>query len=84
MFLHGSSLYQTELHVPLVVVPPPGIRIKPVVAETASLRNLASTIVDIAGWGAESPFAGGSLGRVWRPSSGAPDAAGPGEARWPR
>ena len=56
VFVHGSSLYQTELHVPLVVVPPPGIRIKPVVAETASLRNLAATIVDIAGSGADSPF----------------------------
>ena len=80
VFLHGSSLYQTELHVPLVVIPPPGIRIKPVVGETASLRNLASTIVDLAGWGAESPFPGGSLARLWRPSSGAPGSAGPGES----
>ena len=24
VYLHGSSLYQTELHVPLVVLPPPG------------------------------------------------------------
>ena len=41
VFLHGSSLYQTELHVPLVVIPPPGIPVNPVVSETASLRNLA-------------------------------------------
>jgi arylsulfatase A-like enzyme len=80
VFLHGSSLYQTELHVPLVVVPPPGIRIKPVVAETASLHNLAATIVDIAGWGADSPFPGGSLARLWRPSSGAPGTEGPAES----
>ena len=26
VYVHGSSLYQTELHVPLVVVPPPGSR----------------------------------------------------------
>jgi arylsulfatase A-like enzyme len=69
VFLHGSSLYQTELHVPLVVVPPPGTRIKPVVAETVSLRDLAATIADIAGMGADSPFPGASLAEAWRPSS---------------
>jgi arylsulfatase A-like enzyme len=79
VFLHGSSLYQTELHVPLVVVPPPGTRIKPVVAETASLRDLAATIVDIAGSAADSPFPGASLARVWRPSSPSSSDAGTGE-----
>ena len=79
VFLHGSSLYQTELHVPLVVVPPPGTPIKPVVAETVSLRNLAATIADIAGRGADSPFPGASLARSWRPSSASPDDAGSGE-----
>jgi arylsulfatase A-like enzyme len=70
VFLHGSSLYQTELHVPLVVIPPAGIPITPVVSETASLRDLAATIVDVAGWGADSPFPGESLARLWRPSGG--------------
>ena len=79
VFLHGSSLYQTELHVPLVVVPPPGTPIKPVVAETVSLRNLAATIVDIAGRGADSPFPGASLARLWRPTSGPPGDDGSGE-----
>jgi arylsulfatase A-like enzyme len=74
VFVHGSSLYQSELHVPLLVVPPPGIRTKPVVADTASLRNLASTIVDIAGWSAESVFPGRSLARLWQLS---PDSSGP-------
>ena len=77
VFVHGSSLYQTELHVPLVVVPPPGIRIKPVVEETVSLRSMASTIADIAGWSAESIFPGGSLARLWQPSSNSPGALGP-------
>ncbi|HZW31647.1 MAG TPA: sulfatase [Isosphaeraceae bacterium] len=79
VFLHGSSLYRTELHVPLVVVPPPGTPIKPVVAETASLRDLAATLVDITGLSAGSPFPGASLARAWRPSSRAPGdaAAGP-------
>ncbi len=79
VYLHGSSLYQTELHVPLVVLPPPGTRIKPVVAETASLRNLAATIVDLTGVGADSPFPGASLARLWRPSSRPPGDAGSGE-----
>ena len=68
VYVHGSSLYRTEMHVPLVVVPPPGKRIKPVVAETVSLRDMASTIVDIAGWGAEfrlpGPIAGPAVAAV--------------------
>jgi arylsulfatase A-like enzyme len=79
VFLHGSSLYQTELHVPLVVIPPPGTPIKPVVAETVSLRNMAATIVDIAGFGPDSPFPGTSMAGVWQPSSPAPPADGSGE-----
>jgi arylsulfatase A-like enzyme len=79
VFLHGSSLYQTELHVPLVVVPPPGTPVKPVVSETVSLRSLAATIADIAGAGADSPFPGHSLARLWRPSSGPPAAVIPAE-----
>jgi arylsulfatase A-like enzyme len=76
VYLHGSSLYQTELHVPLVVVPPPATRIKPVVGETTSLRNLAATIVDLAGQSADSPFPGVSLAQAWRPSSRSPVDAG--------
>jgi arylsulfatase A-like enzyme len=68
IFLHGSSLYQTELHVPLLVLPPPGTPIKPAVDATVSLRNLAATIADIAGQGADSPFPGASLAAAWRPS----------------
>jgi arylsulfatase A-like enzyme len=79
VFLHGSTLYQTELHVPLVVVPPPGTPIRPVVTETVSLRNLAATIADIAGRGADSPFPGATLARAWRPTSGAPGGDGAGE-----
>ncbi len=72
VFLHGSSLYRTELHVPLVVIPPPGIRIKPVVAETVSLRNIAATIVDIAGLGTDISFPGVSLARFWREKPSSP------------
>jgi arylsulfatase A-like enzyme len=78
VFLHGASLYQTELHVPLVVIPPAGIPITPVVAETASLRDLAATIVDVAGWSADSTFPGESLARLWRPAAGSPGTGGAG------
>src|SRR5262249_44283556 len=34
VFCHGSSLYQTEVHVPLVIVPPGGLPARRVVDET--------------------------------------------------
>jgi arylsulfatase A-like enzyme len=79
VFLHGSSLYQTELHVPLVVIPPQGTPIKSLVAERTSLRNLAATIADIAGLSADAPFPGVSLSRFWQPSSPLADTD-PGES----
>ena len=65
IFCHGKSLYETELHVPLLVVPPGGGATKQVVKETVSLRDLAATIVDVAGLEAGSPFPGVSLARFW-------------------
>jgi arylsulfatase A-like enzyme len=70
VFCHGTSLYQTELHVPLVIVPPAGSEWHRVVTETVSLRDLAATIVEIAGVAVSSPFPGESLSRFWRGSSG--------------
>jgi arylsulfatase A-like enzyme len=63
VFCHGTSLYQTELHVPLLVVPPGGAATKRVVKETVSLRDLAATIVDLLELEAGSPFPGSSLAR---------------------
>lgn len=80
VYVHGSSLYQTELHVPLVVIPPAGVPVRPVVAETTSLRDMAATIADLAGWGGESPFPGGSMARLWQPSPG-PTGGGDAERR---
>jgi arylsulfatase A-like enzyme len=65
IFRHGTSLYQTQLHVPLVIVPPAGGPSKRVVSETVSLRDLAATIVDVLGKGDGSPFPGRSLARFW-------------------
>jgi arylsulfatase A-like enzyme len=69
VFCHGTSLYQTELHVPLLIVPPGGLAIKKVVKETVSLRDLAATIVDVLNLENGSPFPGSSLARYWAPNS---------------
>ncbi|HKI19435.1 MAG TPA: sulfatase-like hydrolase/transferase, partial [Isosphaeraceae bacterium] len=61
VFGHGTSLYQPQLHVPLVIVPPAGSPSRPSVPETASLRDLPATVVDVLGLGAGAPFPGRSL-----------------------
>ena len=66
VFRHGSSLYQTEVHVPLVIVPPIASRSRLVVAETVSLRDLPATIVDVLGCSADAPFPGETLARFWK------------------
>ena len=77
VFAHGTSLYRTELHVPLLILPPSSRRdlAGRRVADTVSLRDLAATIVDLAGLEAGSPFPGESLARFWdgsRPGKAAP------------
>ena len=74
VFCHGMSLYQTEVHVPLVIIPP-GVGTAPrVVREAVSLRDLPATIVEILGLEAGSPFPGKSLARFWK-HAGAPAVA---------
>ncbi len=68
IFCHGMSLYQTEVHVPLLIVPPGGAAAARVVKETVSLRDLAATVVDVLGMTAGSPFPGDSLARLWQQS----------------
>jgi arylsulfatase A-like enzyme len=76
VFCHGTSLYQTELHVPLLVIPPGGSATKQTVNETVSLRDLPATIVDFLDLSADAPFPGASLARYWnRPASATPAAA---------
>jgi arylsulfatase A-like enzyme len=65
LFDHGESLYRTEIRVPLVIVPPSGLKAS-VVVDTVSLRDLPATIVDLSGLRAGSPFPGKSLARFWR------------------
>ena len=66
VFCHGTSLYETEVHVPLLIVPPAGSVLPRVVKEAVSLRDLAATIVDVAGQENGSPVPGVSLARFWR------------------
>ena len=66
LFDHGESLYQTEIRVPLLIVPPSGLDSPVVVDETVSLRDLPATIVGLAGMREGSPFPGESLSRFWR------------------
>ncbi len=72
VFMHGTSLYQPQLHVPLVIVPPAGEPSRRVISETVSLRDLPATVVDLLGLSAGAPFPGESLARFWRPPSSSP------------
>jgi arylsulfatase A-like enzyme len=77
VFWHGTSLYQPQLHVPLVIVPPAGGPTPRVDSEPVSLRDLATTIVDILGLRDGSPFPGTSLARAWDAPAGTPSARAP-------
>jgi arylsulfatase A-like enzyme len=75
VFWHGTSLYETQLHVPLVIMAPSGGPSPQVVKETVSLRDLAATIADATGFAAVSPFPGTSLARYWDHAAPASDRA---------
>ena len=66
VFCHGGSLYDTEVHVPLIIVPPAGSAPLHAVKEAVSLRDLAATIVDLTGLEVGAPFPGVSLARLWK------------------
>jgi arylsulfatase A-like enzyme len=65
VFVHGGSLYDTELHVPLVIIPPGSSAPGKTVSEPVSLADLAATIVEGTGSASGSPFPGQSLSRFW-------------------
>jgi arylsulfatase A-like enzyme len=62
---HGRSLYDQEVHVPLLVFLPQGAHAGEVVADPVSLRDVASTVVDLLELKADAPFPGVSLARCW-------------------
>ena len=74
-FCHGTSLFDTEVRVPLLIIPPSKIQMAAAltVREPVSLRDIAATIADMAGLVTGSPFPGDSLTRFWikpSPASG--------------
>jgi arylsulfatase A-like enzyme len=75
VYCHGTSLYQTELHVPLMILPPASHATLAgrTVDVAVSLRDLAATVVDVLGLEADSPFPGKSLARYWNRSPGSPE-----------
>jgi arylsulfatase A-like enzyme len=79
VFCHGSSLFDTEVRVPLLIVPPSNMKTATGLAirDPVSLRDIAATIVDMAGLTAVSSFPGDSLTRFWRKPSPASDGVEP-------
>ncbi len=65
-FGHGFSVYQTEVHVPLMIHFPRKVPAGHVVHDAVSLRDLPSTVLELAGLDASSPFPGTSLSAFWR------------------
>jgi arylsulfatase A-like enzyme len=65
-FGHGLSLYQTEIHVPLIMICPGRVPSGRAVTEAVSLRDVPATVVDLAGSSGASPFPGTSLAAAWR------------------
>jgi arylsulfatase A-like enzyme len=65
VFYHGNSLYRASLEVPLLVrlpgAVPAGTRVSPAV----SLRDLAATVLDLAGSSHTGELPGKSLTRFW-------------------
>jgi arylsulfatase A-like enzyme len=80
VYRHGTSLYETELHVPLIIVPPGGAPSRQVVTETVSLRDLPATIVDLLGFAEGSPFPGSSLAKLWQKAPAQPGAESAGRS----
>jgi arylsulfatase A-like enzyme len=64
LYGHASSLYDAEIHVPLLVFLPGGANAGQTVTSQVSLRDLAATIADLTKL-TESPFPGRSLARYW-------------------
>ncbi len=65
LFCHASSLYDSEIHVPLIAILPGHEHAGESVDLPVSLRDLPATISDLIGLGESSPFPGQSLSRYW-------------------
>jgi arylsulfatase A-like enzyme len=66
---HGNSLYLPVLHVPLFIRYPRSLPEGRRIAQPASLRDIAATVLDLAHVTPKTPLAGRSLSRYWRTDS---------------
>ncbi len=73
---HGLSLYRSEVHVPLVISLPGRVPGSTHVHEPVSLRDVAQTVMEMAGSGGEARFPGCSLSRFWGGEGGTMNADG--------
>ncbi|HEX7069484.1 MAG TPA: sulfatase [Rhodothermales bacterium] len=78
LLLHTGSLYEPLLRVPLLVFAPNGlVPAGTRISQFVSLRDLAATVVELAGIGNDAGFPGSSLSRFWTATdstAGDPDA----------
>jgi arylsulfatase A-like enzyme len=74
---HGNTLYMEVLHVPLLMVLPKGVAAGATVPEPVSLRDLAATVLDLAGVDCRDCLPGTSLARYWQPGRAADPPASP-------
>jgi arylsulfatase A-like enzyme len=77
LYVHGDSLYQPEVHVPLLILPPAPRPAPAVVGDTVSLLDLPATVVGLLGLAEGSPFPGRSLARSWDRSGSGSAPSGP-------
>lgn len=69
---HHSSLYHDVLHVPLVLRLPGQVPAGARVTAPVSLRDLAATVLDLAGGDAAGRLPGVSLAQLWRGANASP------------
>ncbi len=66
---HGASVYLPSIHVPLLISFPRRVPAGQIVSSSATLRDLAATVVDLAGLDVDGMFPGASLARYWDPAA---------------
>jgi arylsulfatase A-like enzyme len=65
LYGHASSLYDQEVHVPLLIDGPRNVPNGRSIDTPVTLRDIPATIVDLLGFASESHFPGRSLARHW-------------------
>ena len=74
---HSNSLYMPLLHVPLLIVYPPGVPRGSRVADPVTIRDIPKTLLELAGMTSDDKLAGSSLSRRWATPDSVRPAADP-------